>query len=289
MGTLYLVATPIGNLEDLSPRARRVLAEVALVAAEDTRRTGQLLHHCGLKTPLISYWEHNKLSRLEEILARLETGDVALVSDAGTPNLSDPGYELVRAVLEAGHAVTPIPGPSALLAALAASGLPTDAFVYLGFLPRKAGERRQLLRSVAAEPRTLVAFESPHRLLAALEDLEAELGDRPAAVARELTKLHEEIYRGPLSAARAHFAAKEILGEITLVVAGAALQPRAAWPRERVLAEVERRVAAGERLKEAARATANRAGWAARDVYDLAARPAAGGPEAGPDTLHDTE
>jgi len=289
MGTLYLVATPIGNLEDLSPRARRVLGEVALVAAEDTRRTGQLLRHCGLKTNLISYWEHNKLSRLVEILARLETGDVALVSDAGTPNLSDPGYELVRAVLRAGYTVTPIPGPSALLAALAASGLPTDAFVYLGFLPRKAGERQQLLRSVAAEPRTLVAFESPHRLLAALADMEAELGDRPAAVARELTKLHEEIYRGPLSAARAHFSAKEILGEITLVVAGAALQPRAAWPRERVMAEVERRVAEGERLKDAARATASQAGWAARAVYDLAARPAEGGPDTKPNATPDME
>jgi 16S rRNA (cytidine1402-2'-O)-methyltransferase len=194
---------------------------------------------------------------------------------------------LVRAVLEAGHAVTPIPGPSALLAAVAASGLPTDAFVYLGFLPRKAGDRLQLLRSVSAEPRTLVAFESPHRLLAALEDMEAELGDRPAAVARELTKLHEEIYRGPLSAARTHFAAKEILGEITLVVAGAALQPRAVWPRERVLAEVERRVGEGERLKEAARATASQAGWAARDVYDLAARQAEDGPDAEPNASPD--
>jgi 16S rRNA (cytidine1402-2'-O)-methyltransferase len=273
MGTLYLVATPIGNLEDLSLRARRVLGEVALVAAEDTRRTRQLLHHCGLKTRLISYWEHNKLSRLNEILARLESGDVALVSDAGTPNLSDPGYELVRAVLAAGHAVTPIPGPSAILAALAASGLPTDAFVYLGFLPRKLAERRQLLASVAAEPRTLVAFESPHRLLAALADMEAALGDRPAAVARELTKLHEEIFRGPLSAARTHFAAKDILGEITLVLAGSALQAAAVWSPAQVQAAVVRRVAGGERLKEAARATAAQAGWTARAVYDLAVRP----------------
>jgi 16S rRNA (cytidine1402-2'-O)-methyltransferase len=284
MGTLYLVATPIGNLEDLSPRARRVLAEAVLIAAEDTRRTGRLLAHCGLRTPLTSYWEHNKLSKLDQVLAALEGGDVALVSDAGTPNLSDPGYELVRAVLAAGHAVSPVPGPSALLAALAASGLPTDAFVYLGFLPRKPGERRRLLESVAAEPRTLVAFEAPHRLLAALADLEAALGDRPVAVARELTKLHEEIYRGPASAARRHFAAKEVLGEITLVIGGVAQQPARAWPAEQVRAETRRLLADGLRLRDAARLVAERAGWKARAVYDLSAQ-AVDDPTASPDAV----
>jgi 16S rRNA (cytidine1402-2'-O)-methyltransferase len=271
MGTLYLVATPIGNLEDLSPRAQRLLGQVSLVAAEDTRRTQHLLTHFNLHTRLTSYWEHNKLAKLSEILAALETGDVALVSDAGTPNLSDPGYELVRAALDAGHAVTPVPGPSALLAALVASGLPTNAFVYLGFLPRKTAERRELLASLAAEPRTLVAYESPHRLLDTLADVQAQLGDRPVAVARELTKLHEEIFRGSASAAHAHFSAKEILGEITLVIGGAAVLTAAVWPAEQVQAEVEGLVASGQRLKDAARTTAQRAGWKTREVYDLVA------------------
>jgi 16S rRNA (cytidine1402-2'-O)-methyltransferase len=270
VGTLYVVATPIGNLEDLTARARRVLGEVALVAAEDTRRTGHLLAHLGLRTPLTSYFEHNKLAKLDHILSALEAGDVALVSDAGTPNLSDPGYELVRAALAAGHAVVPVPGASALLAALVASGLPTDAFVYLGFLPRKPAERRSLLAGVAREPRTLVAYEAPHRLLETLAEVQAQLGDRPVAVARELTKLHEEIFRGPVSAAHAHFAAGEVLGEITLVIGGAPAVAEAAWPAAQVQAEVAELVAGGLRLKEAARLVADRAGWPQRDVYRLA-------------------
>lgn len=268
MGTLYLVATPIGNLEDITARALRLLRTVRLVAAEDTRRTGQLLAHFGIATPLTSYFEHNKLRKLDELLAALAVGDVALVSDAGTPNISDPGYELVRAALAAGHAVTPVPGPSALLAALSASGLPTDAFVYLGFLPRKTGERQQLFTAAAREPRTLVAFEAPHRLLETLADAQTILGDRPAAVARELTKLHEEIFRGPLSAAHAHFAAKEILGEITLVIGGA---PTALpqWDEAQVRAELTRLRAAGAKPKDAARQVAQQAGWAVRAVYAL--------------------
>jgi 16S rRNA (cytidine1402-2'-O)-methyltransferase len=273
MGTLYLVATPIGNLEDISARALRILGSVSLIAAEDTRRTGALLAHFGLHTPVLSYFEHNKLARLDRVLAELETGDVALVSDAGTPNLSDPGYELVRAVLDAGHAVVAIPGPSALLAALVASGLPTDAFVYLGFLPRKAGDRQRLLASVARELRTLVAYEAPHRLLDALAGIQSALGDRPVAVARELTKLHEEIFRGPASAAHAHFASKEILGEITLVIAGAALMAAAEpWDVDQVRAELANLLAAGElKKKDAARQVAEQSGWPAREVYRLAA------------------
>ena len=270
MGTLYLVATPIGNLEDISLRALRTLREARLIAAEDTRRTRQLLTHFDLSTPLTSYFEHNKLAKLEAVLAALEAGDVALVSDAGTPNLSDPGYELVRAALAAGHAVVPIPGPSALLAALVASGLPSDAFVYLGFLPRKAGERRQLLASVVAEPRTLVAFEAPHRLLESLADIEAVLGDRPVAVARELTKLHEEIVRAPASQARRHFEHKEVLGEITLVVAGASAAVPVTWDTDRVRAELDRLVSGGAPKKDAARQVAQRSGWPPRDVYRLA-------------------
>jgi 16S rRNA (cytidine1402-2'-O)-methyltransferase len=270
VGTLFLVATPIGNLDDISIRAVRTLRESSLIAAEDTRRTKQLLTHFEISTPLTSYFEHNKLAKLDAILAALEAGNVALVSDAGTPNLSDPGYELVRAALAAGHAVTPIPGPSALLAALVASGLPSDSFVYLGFLPRKQSERRQLLASLAGEARTLVAFEAPHRLLEALADVVTVLGDRPVAVARELTKLHEEIVRAPASQARRHFGQKEILGEITLVIGGAANAERVAWEAGRVRAELERLVSGGTHKKEAARQVAQLAHWPQRDVYRLA-------------------
>jgi 16S rRNA (cytidine1402-2'-O)-methyltransferase len=191
------------------------------------------------------------------------------VSDAGTPALSDPGYELVQAALERGHRVVPVPGPSAVMAALVASGLPTDAFVYLGFLPRKDAERRRLLESVRAEPRTLVAFESPHRLLEALEAIRAVLGDRRLAVARELTKLHEEIFRGTASEAHDHFSRKDVLGEVTLVVAGAAAPPAEAWDDARVRAEMGRLVAGGLKRREAARQVAERAGRSARDVYNL--------------------
>ncbi len=271
MGTLYVVATPIGNLEDITARALRVLGEVTLIAAEDTRRTGQLLSHFQLAPDrLTSYFEHNKLTKLDRVLAHLETGDAALVSDGGTPNLSDPGYELVRAALAAGHQVVPVPGASAVLAALVASGLPTDAFVYLGFLPRQEAERRQLLASVARERRTLVAYEAPHRLLEALATVQATLGDRPAAVARELTKRHEEIFRGPVSAARAHFAAKEILGEITLVIGGAPAEAAEKWDSGRVQAEVAELVAGGLKRKDAARMVADLSGWPRRDVYRLA-------------------
>jgi 16S rRNA (cytidine1402-2'-O)-methyltransferase len=276
MGTLYVVATPIGNLEDITARALRVLGEVSLIAAEDTRRTRQLLNHFQLTPPaLTSYFEHNKLARLDRVLAALETGDVALVSDGGTPNVSDPGYELVRAALAAGHSVVPIPGASALLAALVASGLPTDSFIYLGFLPRHAADRRRLLASLARERRTLVAYEAPHRLLETLAALEDTLGDRPVAVARELTKAHEEIFRGPASAARAHFASKEILGEVTLVIGGALAEAAAAlWDSARVRAEVADLVAGGLKRKDAARMVADLSGWPQRDVYRLAVEPA---------------
>lgn len=221
MGTLYVVATPIGNLEDLSFRALRVMREVRLIAAEDTRATGRLLARHGIETPLTSYFEHNKLAKVEAILAALEEGDVALVSEAGMPGISDPGYELVVAAIERGKIVVPVPGPSAVIAALAVSGLPTDQFTYLGFLPRRAAQRRRLLASVAAEPRTLVAYEAPHRLLETLDDVAAVLGDRRLAVARELTKVHEEVVRGTVAEVKAHFLAASPRGEITLVIAGA--------------------------------------------------------------------
>lgn len=269
VGTLYLVATPIGNLEDITARALRVLREASLIAAEDTRHTRKLLTHFDIRTPLTSYFEHNKLHKLDAILETLSAGDVALVSDAGTPGLSDPGYELVRAALAAGHAVTPIPGPSAVVAALVASGLPTDAFLYLGFLPRKEAEREDLLQAVAHEPRTLVAYESPHRLLETLAALESILGNRPLAVARELTKLHEEIFRGPINAARQHFSAQEVLGEITLVIGGAGSEPPDIWDEARVREALAVMLDDGAKPKEAARFVADLSGWKSREVYRL--------------------
>ncbi len=220
MGTLYLVATPIGNLEDMSGRAVRILQSVDLIAAEDTRHTGRLLAHFNIRTPLTSYHEHNETARIPQILAALETGDVALVSDAGTPGLNDPGFELVRAAIDAGHAVSPIPGPNAPLAALVASGLPCDAFLYLGYLPRKKSARRQQLAAVASQPYTLIFLEAPQRLVAALQDMQAELGNRAIAIARELTKLHEEFVRGSIAEVLAHFEQTVPRGELTLVVAG---------------------------------------------------------------------
>ena len=225
-GRLQVVATPIGNLADLSDRARAALAEADLVAAEDTRHTGALLKAMGLATPLLSLHEHNESRRVPALLARLAQGErVALVSDAGTPLLSDPGYELVRAAIAAGFEVSAIPGPSAITAALAVAGLPTDRFCFEGFLPARERERRAALEALAHERRTLVFFEAPHRIAAALADSAAVLGpDREAAVARELTKAHETIYRGTLQelAARAETEANFARGEITLVVRGAA-------------------------------------------------------------------
>ena len=268
MSTLFLVATPIGNLEDISARALRVLREVRLVAAEDTRQSGKLLSHFDIHTPLVSYHEHNKLVRLERILAELEQGDVALVSDAGTPALNDPGYELVRAVLKAGHAVSPIPGPSAPLAALVASGLPTDAFLYLGYLPRKSSERQRLLAKVANLEYTLVFLETPHRLLESLQDMQTALGERQVAVARELTKLYEEIYRGSLEQARQHFIEFSPRGEFTLVVAGCpAGQSR--WSEAQLQEAVLSAKQSGEPPSQAARRLAAESGWKKSEIYAL--------------------
>src|SRR5512143_85931 len=233
VGTLYLVATPIGNLEDLSARALRILGEVSLVAAEDTRVTRKLLTHFDLHPKLTSYFEHNKLTRLDAILAALDAGDVALVSDAGTPALNDPGYELVRAALEAGHRVSPVPGPASPIAALISSGLATDAFLFLGYLPRKSSERKVELAKVASLPSTLIFLETPHRLLDSLQDLKEVLGDRRIAVARELTKVHEEIWRGTLSGALQHFNAPR--GEFVLVVEAGKGITQGKWTEQQLL------------------------------------------------------
>ena len=267
MGTLYLVATPIGNLEDLSPRAVRILGEVRLIAAEDTRVTRKLLTHFGLHTLLTSYFEHNKLTKLEAILSALNEGDVVLVSDAGTPTINDPGYELVRTALEAGHSVCPIPGPSAPLAALAASGLPTDSFLYLGYLPRKSSERKAQGGQIAILPYTLIFLESPHRLLFALKDLEFCLGDRQIAVARELTKVHEEIWRGKISAAIEHFTQNEPRGEFTLVVAGKTKSEKQKWTEEKVMIAVKFGLKFGESPSALAKRVAQESGWERQEIY----------------------
>jgi 16S rRNA (cytidine1402-2'-O)-methyltransferase len=269
MGTLYLVATPIGNLEDITLRALRVLREVGLVAAEDTRHTRKLLARYEIETPVTSYYEHNKLTKLDSILDALKTGDVALVSDAGMPGLSDPGYELVRACLERGVPMVPVPGPSAVVTALVASGLPTDQFLYLGFLPRRAGARRALLASVARERATLVCFEAPHRLLAALGDLGVALGNRPVTVARELTKLHEEIWRGTLEEALVHFRTNPPRGEFTLVVGGAPVTEER-WDEAQVQSALEEVLAQGASTRTASQEVALLAGWPRREVYALA-------------------
>ena len=219
-GTLYLVATPIGNLEDVTRRALRVLAEADVVACEDTRRTRALLEHFGIRAKTISYHEHNERERAAELAALVERGaSVAVVSDAGTPGVSDPGYRLVRAAIERGVSVVPVPGPSAFVAALTASGLPTDEFYFGGFLPARAHARRQKLAAVRELRATLVFYEAPHRIAHTLADARDILGEREAAVARELTKLHEEIVRGRLGDLAARFAARDAArGEMVLVI-----------------------------------------------------------------------
>jgi 16S rRNA (cytidine1402-2'-O)-methyltransferase len=217
---LYLVATPIGNLEDITLRALRVLREVRLIAAEDTRHTRQLLNHFEISTPCISYHEHNKLERIADIVAALAEGDVALVSDAGTPGISDPGYELVRAVIAAGFPVSPIPGPSAPIAALISSGLAPERFCFVGFLPRRAPERRALLSDLAELTLTLICFEAPHRITDALLDIQAVLGDRQIVLAREITKRYEEFQRGRASELLPQIIEQRPRGEYTIVIAG---------------------------------------------------------------------
>ena len=266
MGTLYLVATPIGNLEDITLRALRVLRECTLVATEDTRTTGRLLAHFDLDKPLASHHEHSRSAHLERTMKALKTGDVALVSEAGTPLLSDPGYELVQAALEGGYPVISIPGPSALTAALPVSGLPMDRFLYLGFLPRKAADRRRILSEVAQVGATLVFFESPHRLRATLTDAIDSLGGgRRCAVCRELTKLHEEIWRGTLAGALAEWRQRAPRGEFTLVVEGA--PDPGPWDEEHVRSALATMLAQGVSRSEAARRVAAQSGWAKSDVY----------------------
>lgn len=275
-GVLYLVGTPIGNLEDLSPRARRVLAHVNHLACEDTRRSGLLLQALQLKRPLISFHQHNQASRIPQLLAHLAADEsVAVISDAGLPGISDPGEALVAAVRQEGRRVICVPGPCAITTALVSSGLPCDRFCFEGFLPAKPQQRRQRLKELAAEPRTLVLFEAPHRLISLLEDLLAVLGDRPLQVARELTKCHEEQVGPTVGAALGHFRVTPPLGECTLVLGGAPEVPPV-WVEAELREALAAFMAEGHSAREASRLLAERTGHRRRDLYALLHRSAAG-------------
>jgi 16S rRNA (cytidine1402-2'-O)-methyltransferase len=266
-GQLYLVATPIGNLEDITYRAVRVLREVSVIACEDTRQTRKLLDHFQIQKPTVSYHEHNEAERAAELVARLLAGEsIALVSDAGMPLVSDPGYRLVRAAIDNGVAVQPIPGPSASLTALAASGLPTDAFHYGGFLPAKPTQRAKLLESLANEEATLIFYEAPHRVLEALDSIAAAFGPRRVVVARELTKIHEEFLRGTAGEIRSQLESRDsIRGEITILIAKAETpQPDDTPIPEAVEILVQLGVPRMDAIKEVARSR----GLSKREVYD---------------------
>ncbi len=282
-GSLVVVATPIGNLGDLSPRAAEALRTADVVLAEDTRRTGRLLAHVGSRAPQRSLHEHNERERLAEVLALLADGaTVALVSDAGTPTVSDPGFRLLSAAADAGVRIEPVPGPSAALAALVVSGLPTDRVAFEGFLPRKGSARASRLDELASEPRTMVVFVAPHRVVADLDDLAVALGrDRPAVLCRELTKLHEEVRRGTLREL-AEGVAGGVKGELTLVVAGVQSVEREPPALEVLVAEVARLVEGGSSRRDAITEVARTAGLPKRTLYqavvDAGPSPAGAGP-----------
>lgn len=280
-GRLYVVSTPIGNLEDITYRAVRILKEVDWIACEDTRTTRHLLDHYGIPTRTVSYHEHNETERAAELIARLEQGETgALVTDAGTPLLSDPGYRIVHSAAAAGIRIEPLPGPSALLAALVISGLPTDQFHFVGFLPPKQGQRRRLLESLADEAATLVFYEAPHRIPEALEDIAAVLGDRDVVVARELTKMYEEVLRGkPAEIARTLSLRDSIRGEFVIMIAKSLTPAALDVPIEDM---IEALIGAGVERMEAMKTVARERGLSKREVYKLMSGPA--GPKPKPDT-----
>ena len=271
MGTLYVVGTPIGNLEDMTFRAVRILQSVDVIAAEDTRHTGKLLQHFQIKTPQLSYHEHNRNERLPQLLSQLGEGKaIALVTDAGMPGISDPGYELVKACIEEGIQVVPVPGATASITALAAAGLPTDRFVFEGFLPASGQERQKRLESLPSESRTFILYESPHRIRQTLQDLAECLGQyRPIVVAREITKLHEEFWRGTIRDAIAHYTQHEPRGEFTLVVAGAELA-MPALSEDALKAELMQIMAQGVSRSQASRQLAQLTQLPRRQLYQLA-------------------
>lgn len=271
-GCLYVVSTPIGNLEDITFRAVRILKEVDWIACEDTRTTGNLLRHYGISTRTVSYHEHNEAERAAELFDRLRAGETgALVSDAGTPLVSDPGFRLVRGLAQAGVRIEPIPGPSALLAALVASGLPCDQFHFGGFLPAKQGQRLRVLEALSGEQATLIFYEAPHRILETLGDVAQFLGSREVVVAREITKLHEEVLRGTAAEIQAKLEARDsVRGEFVLLIAKA-MEPEnpAVAPAE----AIERLIEAGIPRMEAIKTVARERGLSKREVYKLALGP----------------
>ena len=269
--TLYVVATPIGNLEDMTFRAVRVLQQVDWIAAEDTRHTGKLLQAFLIKTPQVSYHEHNRSQRIPDLLGRLEEGSaIALVSDAGIPLISDPGSDLVCACIQAGIAVVPIPGVSAVTTALCAAGIATERFAFEGFLPAKSKARQQILAALRSETRTLLFYESPHRLQATLRDMQTVLGaERRIVLARELTKLHEEFWRGTVGEAIAHSEAQRPQGEYTLLLAGAAAEP-ITWSEADLTIEIESLLREGMSRSSASRHLAQETGLPRRQIYQLA-------------------
>jgi 16S rRNA (cytidine1402-2'-O)-methyltransferase len=275
MSTLFVVATPIGNLEDMTYRAVRVLREVNWIACEDTRETRKLLDHFEIRTPMVSYHDFNEQERAKELAERLKDGESgALVSDAGMPLVSDPGYRLVRAAIEAGASVQPVPGASASLAALAASGLPTDSFHFLGFLPAKAGQRAHVLESVRNEKSTLIFYEAPHRLLETLAEIERVMGPRPVVVAREMTKIHEEFLRGTAGEILASIKDRDsIRGEVTLLIGKSNRPVTPSMPIEKAL---ESQIGSGLSRMEAMKAIARERGISKREVYKQVLQPAPG-------------
>ncbi len=270
-GTLYLVATPIGNLEDITFRAVRTLKEVNLIACEDTRHTRTLLDRYGIRTALLSYHEHNEHRRAPELVRRLADGEsVALVSDAGTPVLSDPGYAVLKLAIQHRIPVVPIPGPSAITAALAVSGLPPDHFLFCGFLPRRAAERRRILTELAPLPWTLIVFEAPHRVGSALADIYAVLGNRRLAVVRELTKRFEEVIRGSADDVITQVRDAPLRGELTIVIEGAGQNQVTATPLPDVTTHLKQLLAEGNSAKDAAKVVAATHRLPKRTVYQLA-------------------
>ncbi|MFP6636226.1 MAG: 16S rRNA (cytidine(1402)-2'-O)-methyltransferase [Dehalococcoidia bacterium] len=271
MGKLYVVGTPIGNLEDLTPRAARILGEVSLIAAEDTRVTRRLLSHLGIHVPMVSYNEHNQHQRLPALLEDLGSGDLALVTDAGMPAVSDPGSDLVAQAAAAGFQVEAVPGVSAVTTALSMSGMSGDGFLFLGFLPRKARERRAKLEGLTESTHTLVVFEAPHRLKATLRDILAVLGEREMSVCRELTKLYEEVFRGTASEALAHFS--EPRGEFVLVIRGVTPTAAASGPTDDQLEEAGQWLASlrkdGVRAKDAVAQVSDALGMTKNRVYQM--------------------
>lgn len=270
-GTLYICGTPIGNLEDLSPRVQRILGEVHLIAAEDTRHSGRLLQHFNIRKPLISYHEHNEVARTVELLECLQAGEsIALISDAGMPGISDPGQHLVSAALAANIRVVPVPGPSAAITALVASGLPAERYVFEGFLPRQKGERTARIAALAAEERTIIIYEAPHRLVRTLTELAKVLGNRRAVLARELTKMHEEFISGDLTQLADGYTDKAPRGEYVVIIEGQTKNDEHKLDHAQMEQLLKTTLAEGVSVSEAARLVANQLGLSRRIVYQAA-------------------